>query len=121
MQSQDSPRDGVAVITGGGRGIGRAIALALAEAGMRVAILARSQAQLEETAATIRHTGGDCCMFALDVTDANAVRRAVAEIEASLGPIHLLVNNAAQAGPIGPFWETDMDEWWQTMNVNLRG
>jgi NAD(P)-dependent dehydrogenase (short-subunit alcohol dehydrogenase family) len=55
------------------------------------------------------------------VTDRGAVEGMVAEIERKLGPVDLLVNNAAVAGPIGPFVGTDPDEWWRTMYVNLRG
>jgi len=56
-----------------------------------------------------------------DVTDAAAVSRAFQEIERSLGPVAVLVNNAAIPSPIGPFWETDADQWWRTLYVNLRG
>jgi NAD(P)-dependent dehydrogenase (short-subunit alcohol dehydrogenase family)/uncharacterized protein YndB with AHSA1/START domain len=111
----------VAVVTGGGRGIGRAIALALATAGTSTAVLARSQSELDETVQLIEHAGGRAQAFATGVTDVMAVRRAIAEIERSLGPVDLLVNNAATAGPIGPFWETDTDRWWQALEVNLRG
>ena len=111
----------VAVVTGGGRGIGRAISQALAAAGASVAVLARSANELAETVVLIELAGGQSRSFPVDVTDANAVRNIMAEIERSLGPIDLLVNNAATIGPIGPFWENDVDDWWRGMKVNLRG
>lgn len=111
----------VAAVTGGGRGIGRAIAVTLSAAGATTAVLARSTSEIDETARMIEQVGGRARPFAVDVTDAVAVQRTFAEIEDSLGPITLLVNNAAIPGPIGPFWETDPERWWQTLDVNLRG
>src|SRR5262245_22598866 len=111
----------VAVVTGGGRGIGRAIALALATAGAWTAVLARSQSELDTTVQLIEHAGGRARAFVSDVTDVLAVRNAMRNIEQALGPVDLLVNNAATGGPIGPFWETDTEQWWQALEVNLRG
>jgi NAD(P)-dependent dehydrogenase (short-subunit alcohol dehydrogenase family)/uncharacterized protein YndB with AHSA1/START domain len=111
----------VAVVTGGGRGIGQAIALALTTAGARTAVLARSQSELDKTVQLIEHAGGRAQAFVADVTDGLIVRTAIRNIEQSMGPVDLLVNNAATGGPIGPFWETDTDEWWQAIEVNLRG
>jgi NAD(P)-dependent dehydrogenase (short-subunit alcohol dehydrogenase family) len=111
----------VAVVTGAGRGIGRAIAAALSAAGMTTAVLARSASEIEETARTIEDAGGRAKPFAVDVTDAAAVGKAFEKIERSLGSVALLVNNAAIPGPIGPFWETDAEQWWRTLDVNLRG
>jgi NAD(P)-dependent dehydrogenase (short-subunit alcohol dehydrogenase family) len=111
----------VAVITGGGRGLGRAYAQTLAAAGAAVAVLARSADELAETVGLVRDAGGRSLSFPVDVADAAAVRTAFAEIERSLGPVDLLVNNAGIIGPIGPFWEIDPEVWWQGMDVNLRG
>lgn len=111
----------VAVVTGGGRGIGRAIALALATAGARTAVLARSESELDKTVQLIERAGGRAQAFVIDVTDALSVRATMGEVEKTLGPVNLLVNNAATSGPIGPFWETDANHWWQALNVNLRG
>lgn len=126
MNSKTSPINSelsgqVAVVTGGGRGIGRAIAATLSEAGMTTAVLARSASEIAETARGIEQAGGRARPFAADVTDAAAVGRAFQEIERSLGSVVVLVNNAAIPGPIGPFWETDADQWWRTLDVNLRG
>jgi NAD(P)-dependent dehydrogenase (short-subunit alcohol dehydrogenase family) len=111
----------VALVTGGGRGIGRAIAASLARAGAAVAILARSDDQLAETAAGIATAGGRAIALPADVTDRVAVEGAVAEVVRRLGPIDLLVNNAGIGGPVGPLADSDPDEWWRCVEVNLRG
>jgi NAD(P)-dependent dehydrogenase (short-subunit alcohol dehydrogenase family) len=110
----------VAVVTGAGRGIGRAVAVACAQAGAKVAALARTQTEIEETVALIKKSG-DTKAFAVDVTDTSGVHRAMEEIEATLGPVDVLVNNAGQLGRIGPFVESDPGEWWRVLDVNLRG
>ncbi len=114
-------KEQVAVVTGAGRGIGRAIALALAAAGACVAVLARSGPQVAETVEMIEQAGGRARAFVMDVTDATAVRTTMKQIEHTLGPVSLLINNAAQLGPVVPFSETAAGEWWRTMDVNLRG
>lgn len=111
----------VALVTGGGRGIGRAIAMALAGAGARVAVLARSADELAETVRQIASAGGRAQAVIADVTDRASVLHAVADTERAFGPIDLLVNNAAIFGPLGPLWESDPADWWQAMNVNVRG
>jgi len=111
----------VALVTGGGRGIGRAIAQTLAAAGASVAVLARSQEQLAETVRLIERDGGRSHSFPADITDAQAVREAIKAIEQSLGAIDVLVNNAGEVKPFAPLWETDVDEWWRGMEVNLLG
>ena len=110
----------VAVVTGAGRGLGRAFAQALAGAGASVAVLARSGAELAQTAELIESAGGRALALSCDVTDADLVRKATADIVHALGPIDLLVNNAGAVGPIGPFWETDVEEWWRVIEANLR-
>lgn len=110
----------VAVVTGAGRGIGRAVALALAQAGARVAALARTQSEIDETVALMKKCDG-AQAFAVDVTDTSGVRRAMEKVEATLGPVDVLVNNAGQLGRIGPFVESDPSEWWRVLDVNLRG
>jgi NAD(P)-dependent dehydrogenase (short-subunit alcohol dehydrogenase family) len=111
----------VAVVTGGGRGIGRAIARALAAAGASVAVVAQSADQLAETVAMIEKDGGTAVAQTADVTDPEAVRSKLAEVERATGVIDLLVNNAATAGPLGPFWEADSGQWWRAMEINVRG
>jgi NAD(P)-dependent dehydrogenase (short-subunit alcohol dehydrogenase family) len=111
----------VAAVTGGGRGIGRAIAEAFASAGASVAVLARSTDELAQTVAAITQSGGRARAFQADVADPAAIAIAFAAIEQTLGPVDLLVNNAATPGPIGPLWEVDPGECWQAIEVNLRG
>ena len=111
----------VAVVTGGGRGIGRAIAVALAGAAAKVAVMARSKDEINETVRLIEQAGhGRAMAVTADVTDA-AAGEAMKAVERELGPVDILVNNAAALKPFGPFWETSVDEWWRTMEVNLRG
>jgi NAD(P)-dependent dehydrogenase (short-subunit alcohol dehydrogenase family) len=111
----------VALVTGGGRGIGRAIAAALARAGASMAVLARSAAQLDEVVSDITRAGGRAFACPADVTDRTAVESAVAAVGQTLGPIDLLVNNAGVGGPVGPLAEADPEEWWRCLEVNLRG
>jgi NAD(P)-dependent dehydrogenase (short-subunit alcohol dehydrogenase family) len=109
-----------AIITGGGRGIGRAIALGLAKAGCSVAVVARSADQLVEMVRQITQLGSRTISVVADVSDPGAVERMVREVEKCLGLVDLLVNNAGLAGPIGPTWETDPEDWWRCREVNLR-
>lgn len=111
----------VALVTGGGRGIGRAIAEELAAAGASVAVLARSGDQVTATVRQIEESGGRVKGFAVDVTDLEMVQRAVQETEATLGAVDLLVNNAAVTGSSGPSWEVDPDDWWRCQEINVRG
>ena len=106
----------VALITGGGRGIGRNIAVELAGAGMKVAVAARSTDELEETAADVRGLAIQC-----DVSDRGAVEHMVGDTEQKLGPIDLLVSNAGIAIEEGDAWELDPDEWWRVFEVNVLG
>ena len=110
----------VALITGAGRGFGRAIAERLAAEGAAVALLARSLAQLDEVAKAIRDAGGHAIGVRCDVTDANSVEHAVAKTEELLGPVDLLVNNAGVPGPFGPIWQVDPGEWWRAQAVHIR-
>lgn len=113
-------RGRTAVVTGGGRGLGRAFAQALAGAGAPVAVVARSAEELAETVALVAGAGGQARAFPADVTDTDAVDATFAAVEQSLGPIDLLVNNAGALGPLGPFAQTPVDQWWRTMEINLR-
>lgn len=112
----------VALVTGGGRGIGRAAAIALANAGMRVAACSRTPDDVEEVAKLIKKAGGDAIAIACDVADPQQVADAFATAEQKLGPIDLLVNNAG-VGTVRPIEVADYDlaEWDRIVNVNLRG
>jgi NAD(P)-dependent dehydrogenase (short-subunit alcohol dehydrogenase family) len=111
----------IALVTGGGRGIGRAFALALAAYGATVVVAARSADQLACTVALIAEAGGRATAVPLDITNHTAVVQAIEHITGTLGPIDLLVNNAGMWGPIAPVWEADPEQWWQTIDTNLRG
>jgi NAD(P)-dependent dehydrogenase (short-subunit alcohol dehydrogenase family) len=111
----------VAIVTGGGRGIGRAIALTLTKSGAKMAVAARSEDQLAETVALIEEEGGTAIAVPTDVTDQHAVERMVDKVEKELGPVDLLVNNAGAGDPGGPLWEIDPDEWWHVLDVNVHG
>ena len=111
----------VALVTGGGRGIGRAVAVALAEAGASVAVTARTEAQVDETVRMIREVGGTAEAFPADVSDPETVERLVGDVTARLGPVDLLVNNAGLPSPPGRDWEHDSERWWYVIQVNVRG
>lgn len=108
----------VALVTGGGRGIGRGIAHGLAKQGWEVAVTARSADQLSET---VKLAEGKVIAVPGDVSDRTSVKALVRSVEFMLGPVSLLVNNAGIAGPLRPFWESNPDEWWRCQEVNLRG
>lgn len=117
-----SPLKGqVALVTGGGRGLGRAYCLALAARGASVAVVSRTDSQVKETAAAIAASGGRASGFATDVTDADSVNRMVAAVEKELGPLALLVNAAGVAEPLGPLAESDPGEWWRGVEINAKG
>lgn len=111
----------VALVTGGGRGLGQAAALGLARAGARVAVLARSAEQVRETAAAIEAAGGRAVAVTADVTKPADVATAAAEAERALGPITYLVNNAGSSWARGATWQVDPDDWWKDMEINVRG
>lgn len=106
----------VAFVTGASRGIGRAVVAQLCGLGYRAAAAARSGELLAEVAA---ETGA--LAVPLDVTDADAVEEALALAEERLGPVDLLVANAAVAGDPRPSWEQDPEDWWRVFEVNVLG
>ncbi len=109
-----------AIVTGGGRGFGREIACALAKEGVKVAVVARSADQLAETVSLIQNEGGHAIAVIADVTDSSAVFAMVAQVERELGAVDILVNNAGRLTSIAPVWESDPDEWWRDVEVNIR-
>jgi len=111
---------GTAIVTGAGRGFGKAIATRLAGEGFAVALTARTESEISGVAAEITAAGGRALPIAADVTDRAAVTRVVDEAEQRLGPITLLVNNAGVPGPFGPLWSIDPDEWWASQAVHIR-
>ncbi|HZE89003.1 MAG TPA: SDR family oxidoreductase, partial [Verrucomicrobiae bacterium] len=111
----------VAIVAGGGRGIGRAVALSLASAGASVVVIARTLDQVHETVAAIKGAGGRGAGIPLDVTNDGAVEKMVQRVERETGRVDLLVNSAAMGPPFGPLAEIDAEEWWRCLEVNLRG
>lgn len=107
---------GVALVTGGGRGIGASIARELADAGMRVAVTARTSDEVEAVAAEI-----DGMALVGDVSRREDVERWVREAEERLGPVDLLVANAGIAGWESAAWEIEPEAWWRTFEVNVLG
>jgi 3-hydroxybutyrate dehydrogenase len=108
------------VVTGGGRGIGRAIALAFAEPGATVAVLARTRAELQETARAIRGRGGEAVVLAADIGDERAVADAFEQLRTACPTIDVVVNNAG-AGGGQPVDETDTASWRRILDTNVWG
>ena len=111
----------VALVTGGGRGLGRAFAIALAKAGARVAVTARTAEPLAQTVAMVERAGGRALAIPGDVSAPDAVAHVVRTAESQLGMVDILVNNAGAVGPLGYDWEVDLEDWWRTFEVNVRG
>ena len=111
----------IALVTGGSRGLGRAFAQALAAAGAVVAVTARTEEQLNDTVDLIRSTGGVSLAFPVDVTDQFGMSQVIGQIEDDVGPVDVLVNNAGVITPLGYDWEVDPDDWWRSLEINLRG
>ena len=111
----------VALITGAGRGIGRAIALAYAREGARLALAARTIPELEETARQAQALGAECCVIPTDVTDQAQVEEMVRRTLDRFSTIDILVNNSGVAGPVGPLQDNDASYWVRTIQVNLIG
>ena len=109
-----------AIVTGASSGLGRHFAGVLAQAGARVALLARRAALLDEAVAAIESHGGQAAAIPCDVTDYASVRRAVDAAEARLGPIDILVNNAGIAVS-KPLLEHDEADWDSVLDTNLKG
>ena len=112
----------VAVVTGGGRGIGRAIARRFAAEGASVVIAQRDKATLERTAAEIRDSGGAALPVPTDVSQEAQCDSLIARATQEYGQLDILVNNAAIASPRkAPFPEMTTDVWLETLGVNLHG
>ena len=112
----------VALITGGGRGIGRQIALAYVAEGARLALSARTASELEETAQLVsQQYGSEVITIIADVSIREQVDNTVSQTLEHYGAIDVLVNNAGNIGPVGRAWDNDPDDWARTIAVHLMG
>jgi NAD(P)-dependent dehydrogenase (short-subunit alcohol dehydrogenase family) len=110
-------QDQVALVTGGGRGIGRNIALELAAAGAKVAVAARSADEISRTAEEVGGLAIEC-----DVSDRQAVERMVGQVESTYGRIDLLVANAGTSvAENSAAWDLEPADWWRVFEVNVLG
>ncbi len=118
-----SLRGAAALITGASRGLGRALAEALAERGARVVLVARASSALEEAVASIRSRGGEAHGIAADVGDKRSIHRITGRASALVGPLDLLINNASTLGPtpLRPLLDTECEDLERTLAVNLVG
>ena len=110
----------VAIVTGGGRGFGRAIALRLAQEGASVTVTARTVSELEETVHQIEENGGNALAVDGTVTRRGDVERVVQETREAFGPVTLLVNNAGIPDPFGPIGTVDPEQWWKAQEVHIK-
>jgi len=111
----------VAVITGGGRGIGRAIALKFAGEGAAVVVAARTKSEIESVAKEVRDAGGRATAVPADVAEEKQCEHLIRVSEAEFGHVDILVNNAGEYGPVKPVEEISPAEWDRVIAVHLRG
>jgi NAD(P)-dependent dehydrogenase (short-subunit alcohol dehydrogenase family) len=109
-----------AIVTGGSRGFGKAIAMGLAEAGANVVVTSRTQADLDQVAEAIKAKGGNALAIAADATDAASIKAMAAKAVETFGGIDILVNNAGQGNNV-PFLMMSEEDWDRVINVNLKG
>ena len=122
MADEGRLRGRVALVTGGGRGIGRAIARAYAAEGALLALAARTDAELRATADEIRtEFGSEVTTMITDVRDREQVENAVSHTVDRFGPIDVMVNNAGNTGEIGPLWQLDPERWANVISVHVLG
>ncbi len=111
----------IAIITGGGRGLGQAFAIALADAGVHVVVISRSENELRDTVKKIEQKGGAATFITADVTNPEATQQVISTVEQQVGPIDLLINNAGSLRALGIISDIDAEEWWREIEINLRG
>ncbi len=121
MSDPNSLAGKTAVVTGAGRGIGRAIALRFANAGADVAILARTETELSEVAGKIKALGVRCHMGRVDLTDPAATGKACGALVSDLGNVDILVNNAGVELELRQVADSDPEKWWRTIEINVLG
>jgi 3-oxoacyl-[acyl-carrier protein] reductase len=111
----------VAIVTGAGKGIGKAVALAFAREGARVVVVSRTFSEVRDVAAQIAMMGRHALPLKVDVSSRGDVCKMVNSTIARFGRIDVLVNNAGVLGPVGPLVKNDVDDWIKTIEVNLIG
>lgn len=109
----------VAIVTGSGRGIGRAVAESLASEGCKVVIVSNVRGEIERTFSELTERGADVLPFCLDLTDVGNIKKLVTETVEKFGTIDILINNAGVFHQ-KPFCELTADEWDKVMDINLR-
>ena len=109
----------VAMITGGGRGLGRSVALAFGKQGARIVLAARTQEEIDHVAEELRSLKREAIAIPTDVCDEIQVNQLVKKTLEAYGTIDILVNNAGARGPIGPIYEISLSDWEWTLQVNL--
>ena len=114
-------KDKVALITGGGRGIGKAVALDYAREGAKIAICSRTGAEIETAAKEIKALGTECLAVECDVSLEEPVSKLAEKVQECFGRIDVLINNAGVMIRPAPIAETELKKWDYTMAVNLRG
>jgi NAD(P)-dependent dehydrogenase (short-subunit alcohol dehydrogenase family) len=117
--SSDRLSGKTALVTGAGRGIGRGIALGLARAGARVALLARSEDELDQTASQVLELGGHALAIPADVSDPGQLTGAVKRTRDELGDVSVLINNAAVVWPLGASTSIDPAQWTAAISINV--
>jgi len=121
MNNRDLLRGQVAVVTGAGRGIGRATALALADAGAAVVLVARSGDEINSVADEIKQCDGQALAISTDVSDPAQVDHLLVLTLRAFGRVDILVNNAALIHPLGKVWESSPSAWQKLIEVNVVG
>ena len=111
----------VAVVTGAGTGIGREIALRMADEGADMVLTGRSEGPMQEVAELVRGVGRRALVVPMDLRDADSIEAAAAAAEAEFGRVDVLVNNSGVGGPSKPLWELSVEEWEDTFRVNVTG
>ena len=109
------------ILTGAGRGMGKAIALELAGAGHKLVLASRTEQQITEVAAEITSSGGTAVAVPTDVADQASVEALIQRAIEEYGGVDAIVNNAGRFNTIGPTWEVDPENFWKDITVNLRG